>query len=113
MKKTYSGAQYPDAPAAVRYCKRCGVKTEFYSSGLFRMNAHQKNLDVWLIYKCSKCGTTWNMTVFTRVNPRSLSPELLEGFQNNDAEIALRYARDSALIKRNGAEPVEHRRKKR
>lgn len=93
------------APTADRYCKRCGTKTAFASSGLFRVNAQQKSLDVWLIYKCTVCDTTWNLTVLSRVAPRSIPPVLLRGFYENDGELALRYAADAALIKRNGAQP--------
>ncbi len=105
MKNIIWTARYIGAPTAVRYCKRCGADSAFASSGLFRVNAQQKALDVWLIYKCPDCGVTWNMTVLSRVAPRSLPPELLEGFHRNDAELALRYATDRALIKRNGAAP--------
>lgn len=41
----------------------------------------------------------------SRVNPRSLPPDLLQGFHANDGELAMRYATDAALLKRNGAEP--------
>ena len=105
MKTITWTVRIKNAPAAVRYCKRCGVKTSFVSSGLFRINAQQKNLDVWLIYKCSACGATWNTTVLSRVNPRSIPQKTLEGFHSNDAGLAMRYASDVALIKKNGGEP--------
>ncbi len=92
-------------PAAARYCKRCGKRTEFIPSGLFRVNAQKKNLDVWLVYKCAVCDTTWNLAVHSRVNPRSLPPGALNGYMNNEAEYATRCATDTALIRRNGAEP--------
>jgi len=68
------------------------------------VNAQKKTLDVWLIYRCSVCGATWNLTVLSRVAPRSLPPELLRGFQDNDPDLAARYASDRALLKKNGAE---------
>ena len=34
-----------------------------------------------------------------------LPPDLLEGFHTNDGELAMRYATDAALLKRNGSEP--------
>lgn len=105
MKKVTWTAHYLRAPTAVRYCKHCGAKTTFASSGLFRVNAQQKTLDVWLIFKCPNCDMTWNCTILSRVNPRALSPELLQGFHANDVELAMRYATDAALLKRNGAEP--------
>lgn len=105
MKKIIWTAHYRSVPAVVRYCRHCGVRTSFASSGLFRVNAQQKTLDVWLIFKCRNCETTWNCTVLSRVNPRTLAPELLHGFHTNDGELAMRYATDMALLKRNGAEP--------
>jgi len=106
LKSRKREAQASHAPAAVRYCKRCGIKTGFISSGAFRVNAQRKNLDVWLIYKCSACKTTWNLTVLSRVSPLSIPPELLRGFHENDPDIALSYANDIALIKKNGAKPL-------
>lgn len=104
MKNVIWTARYLSTPTAVRYCKHCGAKTTFASSGLFRVNAQQKALDIWLIFKCAKCDTTWNLTLFSRVNPHCLSPNLLQGFHANDFELAMQYATDAALIKRNGAE---------
>lgn len=105
MKNVIWTARYLSAPTAVRYCKHCGTRTAFASSGLFRVNAQQKALDVWLIFKCVNCDTTWNLTVLSRVNPAALPPDLLHGFHSNEERLAMRYATDMALIKRNGAEP--------
>ena len=77
----------------------------FISSGRFRVNAQKKSLDVWLIFKCSVCDSTWNMTVLARVNPRSISPDVLRGFHDNDPDLALHYGLDRGLIKKNGGEP--------
>ncbi len=90
-------------PAAVRYCKRCGRKTKFRSSGLFRVNAHQKHLDVWLIYKCSVCDTTWNLSIHSGISPAGLSQNELHGYLNNDTEAALRCALNADLLKKSGA----------
>ena len=62
-------------------------------------------MDVWLIYKCSVCDTTWNMTILSHVNPHSILPETLAGFHDNDPDLALCYASDVPLIKKNGGEP--------
>lgn len=105
MKKVIWTAHYLSAPTAVRYCKHCGAKTAFASSRLFRVNAQQKTLDVWLTFKCPNCDTTWNCTILSRVNPRALPSDLLQGFHANDGELAMLYATDAALLKRNGAEP--------
>ena len=107
MKTVIWEVQAKSAPTAVRYCKRCGVRTEFGSSGLFRVNAQQKKLDVWLIYRCIECDTTWNMTVLSRVAPQSIPQKLLQGFHDNDPCLAVSYASDATLLKRNGAVPAQ------
>ena len=106
MKRKDKTTQTENASTVVRYCKKCQTKTEFTSSGLFRVNANRKNLDVWLIYKCIKCNTTWNLTILSRITTGSIPQDLLDGFHENDIELAKHYASDVTLIKRNGAEPV-------
>lgn len=96
--------RYCDFPAVLRYCKKCGKKREYSCSGEFRVNAQQKALDVWLIYKCVHCNTTWNSTVFSRISPQKLGAGLLERFSCNDKELAMQYATDIPLLQRNGAE---------
>lgn len=98
--------KYPTPPNAHRYCKKCGEKTEFQSSDCFRVNANQKALDVWLIYRCTTCKTTWNLTLLSRVNPKSIEKSMLEKFLSNDQELAHMYAMDAELLARNGAETV-------
>ena len=105
MKTVIWGVRVSSAPTVDRYCKRCGIRAEFASSGFFRVNAQQKSLDVWLIYRCVSCDTTWNLTVLSRVAPQSIPPDQLRGFYENDPDLALRYATDATLIKRNGAQP--------
>ena len=91
------------APTVAKYCKRCNLKSEFISTNLFRINAQQKKLDIWLIYKCRFCDTTWNFTVLSRINPKSISGGILERYTSNDTDLALKHATDAALIKHNGA----------
>lgn len=104
MQKIIWEVQYLSPPLAVKYCKKCGKKSDYICSGLFRVNAQRKYLDIWLIYKCSNCDTTWNSTVYSRINPQSLSPELLEQFHTNDSNLVEQYAMDIELLRRNGAE---------
>lgn len=98
--------QYCGAPEVLRYCKKCGRKREYFCSGEFRVNAQQKTLDIWLIYKCTHCNTTWNSTIYSRVPPQKLGTALLESFYNNDKILAMQYAMDISLIQRNGAEII-------
>ena len=104
MQKVIWEVQYLSPPAVQRYCKKCGKKTDYISSGLFRVNSQGKYLDIWLIYKCSNCDTTWKSTIYSRINPKSLSPGLLEQFHMNDSVLAEKYAMDVELLHRNGAE---------
>lgn len=96
--------EFLSPPKTIRYCKKCGAKTEHVSSEAFRINAQQKALDVWLIYRCTYCKTTWNLTILSRVNPNSMDRELLERFTCNDRELARSYAMDAEFLNRNGAE---------
>lgn len=104
MKKLTWEVQYLSALPIFRYCKKCREKKEFISSGQFRVNAQRKSLDIWLIYKCSSCDTTWNATLFSRIAPQSLKPELLEAFHKNDEALAEEFAMDSDLLQKNGVE---------
>lgn len=71
MKKITWEVEYISRLPVIRYCKKCGKKTEYICSGLFRVNAQHKYLDIWLIYKCSNCDSTWNSTIYSRVNPKA------------------------------------------
>lgn len=79
--------QYLSSPLVIKNCKKCGKKREYVCSKLFRVNAQRKYLDIRLIYKCSDCNSTWNMTIYSRINPKSIAPKILEGFQSNDGEL--------------------------
>lgn len=103
MQEVIWEVQYLSPPAVQRYCKKCGKKTNYTSSGLFRVNGQGQYLDVWLIYKCSNCDATWKSTIYSRINPKNLSPGLLEQFHTNDSILAEKYAMDFELLRRNGA----------
>ena len=45
------------APTALRPCGACGAEAAFASTGQFRVNAQKKRLDVWLVYRCTTCGS--------------------------------------------------------
>ncbi len=74
MKDIKWTIQYDRPPAPLRHCKKCNIRQEFVSSGQFRVNAQGKYLDIWLIYKCSCCSSTWNAAIYSRVNPGNLPP---------------------------------------
>lgn len=103
MKKLIWEVKYLSLPPILKYCKKCGKKKTFICSGQFRVNAQRKYLDIWLIYKCSDCDTTWNAAIYSRISPQALEPELLEGFFKNDEFLVKRYAMDSAFLRANDA----------
>lgn len=91
-------------PRIVRPCERCGRPRCFGCSEKFRVNANQKKLDAWLIYKCISCDRTWNCTIFSRVDTRRVDRYLLGRLQANHRPTAWAYAFDYALLRRNGVE---------
>ena len=95
----------PDKPPAImRRCPKCGKKTEFINSGKFRVNANGRLIDVWLIYRCGQCKTSWNMAVWERVEACRLEKKEYEGFLKNDPGLAVKYGNDRDLFARNKAE---------
>lgn len=93
--------------AILRRCGGCGKKREFVCPGRFRVNANGRRLDIWLIYRCEKCGHTLNVPIYERVPPEKLEPEIYEGFLNNDRELCMRYAGDRGFLKGLGYETVK------
>ena len=92
------------APAYIKRCSRCACE-RFESSGNFRVNANGSHIDVWLIYRCAKCGATWNIDILTRERAKSIPNELYRAFTDNDAETALKYSLRSDTLSRNNAVP--------
>ncbi|SCJ76228.1 Uncharacterized protein conserved in bacteria [Anaerotruncus sp. 2789STDY5834896] len=94
--------QYLSLPAIRRHCQKCGGPSRFVCSGNFRVNAQRKSLDIWLIYRCACCHTTYNMDVYSRVRPDSIPPSELARFLQNDEQLAWRYATDNSVLQKNG-----------
>ena len=91
-------------PCVIRHCSKCNRKMSFYCSQKFRVNSNQLRADIWLIYKCSKCDTTWKLTLIRGVKPADLPIDLFEKFTNNDTDLAKKYAFDRQLLKQNDCE---------
>ncbi len=92
----------PLPPAVLRSCRRCHRERPFDSSGKFRLNANGRRLDAWLIYRCRRCGATWNLPVEDRVRPRDLAPAVLRGYQSTCPTLASQVARRRSLLERFG-----------
>jgi hypothetical protein len=91
-----------ETPRISRHCSNCGITRQFTCSNNFRLNANQRKIDVWLIYRCGNCDSTWNCTIFTRSAPEEIGAELYRHLQDNDRETAWRYAFDLARLRRLG-----------
>jgi len=94
-------------PSVIRRCPKCKEKTEFQNSGKFRVNANGRLLDVWLIYRCSHCDTSWNMTIIERANPENIDKEEYEGFLSNNTQLAASYGSNREMFIKNKAEIME------
>ena len=86
-------------------CPACNVKRDFAPSGAIRVNSQKKLLDIWSIYKCTRCDYTWNIALFSRLHVSKINRELLQRLLQNDAAMVHYYAADLATLKRNRAEP--------
>lgn len=92
------------APPVGRNCSGCGRKTGFMNSGNFRVNANGSRIDVWLIYRCEKCGTSWNMDIYARTPLTAIDKGQYESFLKNDREAALAFGCRKDILSRNKAE---------
>ena len=93
-----------NTPVVVRHCSKCNKKMSFYCSEKFRLNSNSQRVDIWLIYKCRKCDTTWKLTLMRGIRPHDLAPEMFDKMTNNNKELAWKYAFDRQLLKQNGCD---------
>ncbi|MFC9469028.1 DUF1062 domain-containing protein [Streptomyces coelicoflavus] len=87
-------------PLVLRPCRACASQ-RFRASGKFRVNAHHKLLDAWLLVLCTACGDTAKLTVLERTNVRSVRPELLDRLHANDLALAAELLQDPVVQRRN------------
>ena len=87
----------------IRNCPKCGTRFLFQSTGNFRINANKKCVDIWLIYQCENCRSTYNLTVFERVSPKKLPGELYKKFQENNSGLALEIGTAKEIFEKNRA----------
>lgn len=99
------------APHVLRHCPLCERTRAYAPSGDFRVNAQQRRLDVWLLYRCLACDDTWKRSVLRRVAPDAIAPERLAAFLRNDPAAAWQaaLAPDPALQLVSAAEVVVER----
>ena len=88
----------------IRNCSGCGTKSVFHNTQRFRVNANGNKLDVWLIYQCTKCKHTNNLTIHTRLSPDMLSLDERLKFSQNDADLSYHYGTNAHFFAQNKAE---------
>ncbi|MET8632251.1 DUF1062 domain-containing protein [Streptomyces sp. NPDC004096] len=87
-------------PLVLRRCHACASE-RFRASGKFRVNAHHKLIDVWLLVLCTGCGETAKLTVLERTHVRSVRPELLDRLHGNDPGLTAELLQDPVVRRRN------------
>ncbi|WP_393087652.1 DUF1062 domain-containing protein [Streptomyces sp. LN704] len=87
-------------PLVRRRCHACASE-RFRASRKFRVNAHHKLIDAWLLARCTACGETAKFTVLERINVRSVRPELLDLLHDNDPGLAAELLQDPVMQRRN------------
>ncbi|MCX5335651.1 MULTISPECIES: DUF1062 domain-containing protein [unclassified Streptomyces] len=87
-------------PLVLRRCHTCASES-FRASGKFRVNAHHKLIDAWLLVLCTSCGDTAKLTVLERVNVRSVRPETLDRLHDNDLGLTAELLQDPVVQHRN------------
>ncbi|WP_096272038.1 DUF1062 domain-containing protein [Paucisalibacillus globulus] len=89
-----------ETPKVIRNCRNCKGSTEYYCSDKFRVNANQKLVDIWLIYKCVHCENTWNYPIFSRVHVNKIDSKLLQKYMNNDKETIWHHAFQTSKLQK-------------
>ena len=92
-----------NTPTLKRKCNHCN-SNRFYCSNKFRMNAQKRNIDVWLIYRCVECDSTYNLTILSRTKPELIKKDLFSKFSENDEKLSWEYAFSSEIGRKNGVE---------
>ncbi|WP_010096112.1 DUF1062 domain-containing protein [Ornithinibacillus scapharcae] len=81
-----------ETPNVIRNCKNCKKSTEFSCSDKFRVNANQKMIDIWLIYKCINCEGTWNCPILSRVHVNRIDPLRHQKYMENNKDMIWYHA---------------------
>lgn len=100
LKKSNWEIKVETTPRVVNSCSKCKVKKYFINTKNFRINANGSCIDVWLIYQCEKCKTTWKLPIYERVKPKEITRELYDKFMENDKELAVQYGFHAELHKK-------------
>lgn len=88
----------------IRNCSGCGCKMSYENTGKFRVNANGSQIDVWLIYQCSKCRHTYNLSIYERVRPSEIPEADYNAYMENNLDLAYRVGTDKQMFTNNRAE---------
>lgn len=97
-----------ELPSILKNCSKCKEKKKFKNSGRFRVNANGSQLDIWLIFRCESCETTYNLTVLERIEAGRVDKEEYKGFLSNSIQLAGKYGNDKDLFGKNKAEMIQN-----
>ena len=104
MKKEYVWEiKAKNTPTLKRKCNHCN-SNRFYCSDKFRLNSQKKNIDIWLIYRCVECDSTYNLTILSRTKPEWIKKDLFLNFSGNDEATAWEYAFSAETTRKNNVE---------
>ena len=104
MKKEYIWEiKVKNTPTTKRKCNHCSCDN-FYCSNKFRMNSQKRNTDVWLIYRCVECDSTYNLTILSRTKPELINKNLFLNFSENNEATAWEYAFSLETARKNSIE---------
>lgn len=88
-------------PMIKKHCSKCGGDSLFLNTKKFRVNANKSCLDVWLIYQCKECKTSWNMTILERTHPCDIDKDIYNKFLCNDMDLAKEYGFSKFTLSKN------------
>ncbi|MGL5437956.1 MAG: DUF1062 domain-containing protein [Lachnospiraceae bacterium] len=88
----------------IRNCPGCRRTTSYQNTNCFRINANGSKIDVWLIYHCSVCKHTLNLTIYERKQAGQIDRSEYQKFMANNKGLAEAYGRDKRLFASNKAE---------
>lgn len=104
MEKEYTWhVSVKNTPLLKRKCSHCNGDRH-YCSNKFRLNSQKRNIDVWLIYRCTKCDSTYNLTILSRTKPEAIKKEVFLRLSANDEALAWEYAFSAEIARRNSVE---------
>ena len=81
-------------PHLQRHCRRCDTPRWFVCTKKFRINAQQRLIDIWLVYRCETCDARWNLPIHRRRRVGSLNSEQLAAYTNNEERMIRLHAMD-------------------